>query len=68
MRSNAVHSMKDPAKLTPYEEKLVELKNKGLTFREMSEQLGGAASAQSLNSRYKIIREKLELLKYEQAN
>lgn len=66
MKGKAIHSLKDPSKLTPYEEKLVSLKKSGLSYKEMSERLGGKANAKSLTARYKIIREKLEILQYDQ--
>jgi hypothetical protein len=66
MGHKAIHSLQDPAKLTPYEEKLVQLKNMGLSYKQMSEELGGKANAKSITARYKVIREKLELLQYEQ--
>jgi len=64
MTVNPIHHLKDPAKLTPYEEKLVELKNKGLTYQEMAAALEGKSSRSSIASRYKIIKEKLELLEH----
>jgi len=64
MTIDPIHQLRDPAKLTPYEEKLVALKNKGLTYQEMSEALEGKSSKSSIASRYKIIKEKLELLEY----
>lgn len=66
MKNKAVHLMKDPSKLTPYEEQLVSLRQSGLSYKQMSEKLGGKANAKSLTARYKIIREKLEILQYEQ--
>ena len=65
----ATRRSKDPAQLTPYEAKLVELRNKGLTYRQMSEALDGTSELKSISSRFKVIREKLalqeELKKYE---
>lgn len=66
--TRAIHSLKDPAKLTPYEEKLVALRKKGLTFKQMSEALEGSSTAQSIMARYQIIKHKLELLEYERSS
>jgi hypothetical protein len=66
--NRAIHSLKDPAKLTPYEEKLVALRKKGLTFKQMSEALDGSSTAQSITARYQIIKQKLELLEYEKGS
>ena len=57
----ACHQLKDPAKLTPYEVMLYELRQKGLTYQQMSEALGGKSNAKSIASRFKIIKEKLEV-------
>ena len=65
--NRAIHLLKDPAKLTPYEEKLVALRKKGLTFKQMSEALDGSSTAQSITARYQIIKQKLELLEYERS-
>lgn len=58
---------KDPSKLTPYEEKLLALREKGLTFKQISEALGGTSSTASVTARFKIIREKMEIMEYERS-
>lgn len=58
---------KDPSKLTPYEEKLLALRSKGLTFKQISEALGGTSSTSSVTARFKIIREKMEIMEYERS-
>jgi DNA-binding CsgD family transcriptional regulator len=60
-KGDAVHALKDPAALTPYEQKLVNLKNRGLSYQEMSEALEGAAKVKTIQARYRIIKEKLAL-------
>lgn len=57
--------LKDPSKLTPYEEKLLELRKKGLTYRQISEELGGKAKPTTINASFAAIRQKLELLEHE---
>ena len=49
----------DVCKLTPYEERIWELHKKGMTTQEISAEMG-AKNRLSINSRMKIIREKLE--------
>lgn len=57
----AIHLVKDPAALTPYEQRLVDLKNRGLSYQEMCDALEGAVKVKTIQSRYRIIREKLAL-------
>jgi DNA-binding CsgD family transcriptional regulator len=61
MKDEAAHLLKDPAKLTPYEEKLLLLRNKGMTYVEMSKVLDGAANPKTIAARFMIIREKIKL-------
>ena len=56
---------KDPAKLTPYEEKILELKQKGLSYPEIAEALNGKCGVRTLRVRYQVIKEKLELLEHQ---
>lgn len=65
MANEVIHRLKDPAKLTPYEEKLLALRNKGMTYVEMSKVLNGKAKPKTIAARFMIIREKLELAKGE---
>lgn len=58
---------KDPSKLTPYEERLLALRSKGLTFKQISEALGGTSSTSSVTARFKIVREKMEIMEYERS-
>ena len=60
-RGVAKHAWKDPAQLTSYEQKLVDLKNKGLSYQEMADALNGTAKVKTLQARYRIIKEKLAL-------
>jgi DNA-binding CsgD family transcriptional regulator len=53
--------LKDPAQLTPYEEKLLGMKNSGLTYRQIADALDGDIKVSTITSRFKIIKEKLEL-------
>ena len=56
---NTNRNFRDMCKLTPYEEKMWELFQKGMTSRQIAAEMG-AKSHLSINSRMKIIREKLE--------
>ena len=51
--------MKDPAALTPYEQKIWELRQQGLTNHQIGEALDQLAG--SIASRLKVIKEKVEL-------
>lgn len=57
--------LKDPAQLTPYEEKLLEMRNSGMTYRQIAEALANGAKTQTIVSKFQAIREKLELLESE---
>jgi DNA-binding CsgD family transcriptional regulator len=48
--------------LTPYEEKLLELKKKGLTYRQIAESLDGDVKQSTITSRFAIIKQKLALV------
>ena len=51
--------MKDPAALTPYEQRIWELRQQGLTNPEIGKEMNQLAG--SIASRMKVIKEKLEL-------
>lgn len=61
MKDEVIHRLKDPAKLTPYEEKLLALRNQGMTYVTMSKVLNGKAKPTTIAARFMIIREKLAL-------
>lgn len=61
MANEVIHRLKDPAKLTPYEEKLLALRNQGMTYVTMSKVLNGKAKPKTIAARFMIIREKLAL-------
>lgn len=60
--NNVTHLLKDPSALTEYEKKIFELKNKGLSYKQIAEELGGTSTRNTIASRYQIIREKLAAL------
>ena len=51
--------MKDPAALTPYEQRIWELRQQGLTNHQIGKEMNQLAG--SIASRMKVIKEKLEL-------
>ena len=51
--------LKDPAALTPYEARIWELRQQGLTNHEIGKEMNQLAG--SIASRMKVIKEKLEL-------
>ena len=55
------HHWKDPAGLTPYEARIWELKRQGLNPKEISDAMGGTSSPVSIQSRMRVIREKIAL-------
>ncbi|NDB70319.1 MAG: hypothetical protein EB015_20400 [Methylocystaceae bacterium] len=55
------HQLKDPAGLTPYEARIWELKKQGLNSKEISDAMGGTSSPVSIQSRMRVIREKIAL-------
>lgn len=61
MPVGATRRLKDPAELTPYELKLLELRKLGLTYVQMTKELDGKSNPQSIASRFRVIREKMEL-------
>ena len=65
MTIDTIHHFKNPAELTPYEQKLWDLKSKGLNYQQMSEALNGTSKINTIAARFKIIREKLELRELE---
>lgn len=67
MTVDVIHQLKDPAKLTPYEKTLLDLRNQGMTYSQMSKALDGKSNARTIGARFKIIREKIELMEAENA-
>jgi len=67
MTVDVTHHLKDPAKLTPYEEALLDLRKQGLTYSQMAEVLDGKSNARTIGARFKIIREKVEIIEAENA-
>lgn len=65
MAVDVIHQLKDPAKLTPYEEELLELRKSGMTYGQMADALNGSSNSRTIAARFKIIREKVELLEAE---
>lgn len=57
----ASRRFKDPAGLTPYEQKIYAFMQEGLTPKQIVEKLDGTVSVNSLYPRMKIIREKIAL-------
>jgi DNA-binding CsgD family transcriptional regulator len=55
------HQFKDPAGLTSYEARIWELKMQGLNPKEISDAMGGTSSIASIQSRMRVIREKIAL-------
>ena len=51
--------LKDPAALTPYEQRIWELRQQGLTNHEIGKEMNQLAG--SIASRMKVIKEKVEL-------
>jgi hypothetical protein len=67
MKGDVIHQLKDPAKLTPYEETLLDLRKQGLTYGQMAEALDGKSNAKAICARFRVIREKVELMEAENA-
>lgn len=67
MTTDVIHQLKDPAKLTPYEETLLKLRRQGMTYSQMSKALDGKSNTRTIGARFKIIREKIELIEAEKA-
>jgi DNA-binding NarL/FixJ family response regulator len=63
--NKTLNHRKDPARLTPYEEKILELKQRGLSYSEIAKALDGKCSVRTLRVRYQVIKEKLELLEHQ---
>jgi DNA-binding CsgD family transcriptional regulator len=55
------HQFKDPAGLTSYEARIWELHKQGLNPKEISDAMGGTSSPVSIQSRMRVIREKVAL-------
>lgn len=62
MTVDVIHQFKDPSKLTPYEERLLDMRNQGMSYGEMSKALNGVAKPNTIATRFRIIREKLEVI------
>jgi len=65
MTVDVIHQFKDPSKLTPYEKTLLDLRKQGMTYSQMSKALDGKSNARTIGARFKIIREKVELIEAE---
>ena len=52
---------KDPSFLTPYEQEIYELSQRGLSYKEISEAMGGRSAPRTIQTRMKIVREKVVL-------
>lgn len=50
---------KDPSALTQMEQKLHDLRQQGLTYAQIAEQMGGKWTEKNIGGKLKIIREKL---------
>ena len=58
-RNKASHLLRDISKLTPYEEKIWDLSKQGMNHGQIAEAIG-CPSRKTINSKMKLIREKLE--------
>lgn len=56
---NTNRRFKDPSELTPYEQKILDLRRQGLTWREIADQIGNI-SVRSVSVKWVVIKEKLE--------
>ena len=65
MTIDVIHHLKDPAKLTPYEETLLALRERGLSYSQMAQELNGKSNSKTISARFKIIREKIALMEAE---
>ena len=65
MTVDVIHQLKDPAKLTHYEETLLDLRKTGMSYSQMAAALNGSSNARTIAARFKIIREKVELIEAE---
>lgn len=59
--AEASRRYRDPAGLTPYEQRIYELMQKGMSAKQIEEALNGTSTVNSLYSTMKIIREKIAL-------
>jgi DNA-binding CsgD family transcriptional regulator len=62
MTTEVIHQFRDPSKLTPYEERLLNLRNQGMTYGQMSQTLERSCKPNTIAARFKIIKEKLEVI------
>lgn len=51
---------KNPANLTPMEQQIHELSQRGMNAREIASWLGGRSTSSNIQQKLKVIREKLE--------
>ena len=58
---NTNRRFKDPSALTPYEQKILDLRRQGLTWREIADQIGNI-SVRSVSVKWVVIKEKLEAM------
>lgn len=63
MHDTQSRRFKDPADLTDYEKNLVELKNKGLTHKQIAQTY--KASENTISNKFTVINQKLRLLEME---
>jgi len=63
MHDTQSRRFKDPADLTDYEKTLVELKNKGLTHKQIAQTC--KASENTISNKFTVINQKLRLLEME---
>lgn len=61
---NMTRKFNDTCKLTPYEQRMWDLASQGMTYRQIAEAMG-SKNVNSIPSRMKIIREKIEIASYD---
>lgn len=55
---NTTRRFSDPSELTPYEQKILDLRRQGLKYKEIAAQIGNI-SERSVSVKYIVIKEKL---------
>ncbi len=55
---NTTRRFTDPSELTPYEQKILDLRRQGLKYKEIAAQIGNI-SERSVSVKYIVIKEKL---------
>lgn len=55
---NTTRRFTDPSELTPYEQKILDLRRQGLKYKEIATQIGNI-SERSVSVKYIVIKEKL---------